>query len=174
VFITKTYDSGVGRFIHSLVIKFHLLPREISLIEKQGTYDLSHDFAYPNALAMLLTKQLKEYDQKYNNRLSICSKYIGSFSLKNQLLNTALIRFPLRVTDPQKIRNVFVKQNIFLGKWYDQVIAPMGLDLEKVGYKKGSCVVAEDVSKHIINLPTTCSLKTAMSIVTTLIKLKAV
>ena len=59
----------------------------------------------------------------------------------------------------------FAKRNIFFGSWYSQPVAPKELLLEKVGYIMGSCPVAEQINKEIINLPTLITEKEAEGIV---------
>ena len=80
-------------------------------------------------------------------------------------MNSPLLRYPLLVENRNLILQKARRQNIFLGKWYDQVVAPKDLDLERVEYKLGSCPVAEGIGKKIINLPTNITLKKAEEIV---------
>ena len=58
------------------------------------------------------------------------------------------------VENPSEIIEEAKKYGVLLGNWYHNVIDPEGVDLEAVGYKRGSCPKAEYVAKHIINLPT--------------------
>ncbi len=66
-----------------------------------------------------------------------------------------LIRFPLFFTNPETVVAAAKKKNIYLGRWYDQVIAPKELPLNKLHYIPGSCPIAESICKGIVNLPTT-------------------
>jgi hypothetical protein len=65
-----------------------------------------------------------------------------------------LIRFPLLIENRDKILQNLAKKNIFLGRWYDSLVAPKDFPLDKVGYRWGSCPLAEAVCQKIINLPT--------------------
>ena len=164
--IKSTYDSGFGKLLHKIINMTKILVPEISSIEKNGTFDMLLDKAYPNALAILLHRQLTKFEQIRKLRASICDIY--SKNLKNQSLkikNSSLIRYPILVNQPQKMLDKASKQNIFLGKWYDQVVAPKSVSLEKVKYKNGSCKVAENLCQHIISLPTTISKKDAYKII---------
>ena len=68
-----------------------------------------------------------------------------------------LIRFPLLAENRDELIKKLKEKKIFLGKWYDQVVGPNDLDLNRVKYKLGSCPVAEEICKKIINLPTNIS-----------------
>jgi dTDP-4-amino-4,6-dideoxygalactose transaminase len=164
--IKSTYDSGLGKLLHRIINLTKILVPEISTIEKNGTFDMTLNKAYPNALAILLHHQLKKFEQVREHRASICDIY--SKNLKNQSLiikNSSLIRYPVIVNQPQKILDKASEQNIFLGKWYDQVVAPKSVSLENVKYKLGSCPIAEKLCQHIINLPTTIGIKDAYKII---------
>ena len=164
--IKSTYDSVLGKLLHRIVNLTKILIPEISIIEKNGTFDMLLDKAYSNALSILLHHQLKKFEQLRKLRASICDIY--SKNLKNQSLKikgSSLIRYPILVDQPQKILDKASKHNIFLGKWYDQVVAPKSISLENVKYKQGSCSVAEYLCQHIVNLPTTISIKDAYKII---------
>ena len=164
--IKSTYDSGLGKLLHKIINLTKILVPEISAIEKNGIFDRLLDKAYPNALAILLHHQLKKFEQLRKLRASICDIY--SKNLKNQSLkikDSSLIRYPILVDQPQKILDKASKHNIFLGKWYDQVVAPKFISLENVKYKQGSCPIAENLCKHIVNLPTTISIKDVYKII---------
>jgi len=45
------------------------------------------------------------------------------------------------------------------------MIKPKSVSLDSVRYKQGSCPVAENLSRHIVNLPTTISIKDANKII---------
>ncbi|MCK4891157.1 MAG: DegT/DnrJ/EryC1/StrS family aminotransferase, partial [Candidatus Pacebacteria bacterium] len=47
-----------------------------------------------------------------------------------------------------------LKNHIILGDWFPQAIGPIEIDMEKSGYQKDSCPVAEKVSSMCVNLPT--------------------
>ena len=164
--IKSTYDSGLGKLLHKMINLTKILVPEISVIEKRGVFDVILDKAYPNALAILLYHQLKKFERIRKLRASICDIY--SKNLENPTLKgvpLSLIRYPILADVPQKILDKASKQNIFLGKWYDQAVAPKSVSLDSVRYKQGSCPVAENLSRHIVNLPTTISIKDANKII---------
>ncbi len=172
VFIKTTYDFLIGKYIHYIVTKLQILTPEISQKEKNGQYDVILDKAYPNGLAILLDHQLKKYEQVQNNRALICDFYQNSLQKQWKLeignWKLPLIRFPLLMNNRDQFIKSAAKQNIYLGTWYDQVVAPKSVNLSKMKYKQGSCPVAEDACNKIINLPTLISQNDAQKIVTML------
>ncbi len=187
MFIKSTYDLYIGKLIHKIAILSGLLIPEITAKEKEGEYDTLLEKGYPNGLAALLSHQLKKFEQINKNRPIINAIYIRRFNevssrtcfgISEQMLNpasqrgkqvqhdkSALIRFPLLITNRDDVLVKLRKQNIYLGKWYDQVVAPRDLDLKRVGYKSGSCPKAEEICKNIINLPTNISEEEARKII---------
>jgi perosamine synthetase len=157
-FITKlTYNIYLGKILHFFSQKFNLLIPEITKKEKAGEYDHFFDKKYPNALAILLLNQLKRLDKIQNQRKKMVNFYLKNLnnvtSYKLQVTGS-IIRFPLLIENRDKILQNLAKKGIFLGRWYDSPVAPKGFPLDKVGYKWGSCPVAEAVCQKIINLPT--------------------
>jgi dTDP-4-amino-4,6-dideoxygalactose transaminase len=161
VLIKSTYDLYIGKMLHKLINWFNLLVPEITLNEKRGEYDQILNKAYPNALAILLYHQLNKFEQVQENRAKITAFYTKNLSknFKFQISNfkLSLLRYPILVNNRDFILKKAAKKNVFLGKWYDQVVAPKSLDLKKVGYESGSCPVAEIICQKIINLPTNIS-----------------
>ncbi|TAL77019.1 MAG: DegT/DnrJ/EryC1/StrS aminotransferase family protein, partial [Bacteroidetes bacterium] len=159
--IKSTYEFYLGKILHRICNSFGLLIPEITEKEKAGNYDSSFNYAYPNALAILLYHQLKKFEQIQKNRTKIVNFY--NQQLKNvtsymlHVTDQPLLRYPLLV----KNRNLTLiktrAENIFLGTWYDNPVAPKGINLERVGYKLGSCPAAEEICNKIINLPTNVS-----------------
>jgi dTDP-4-amino-4,6-dideoxygalactose transaminase len=140
-----------------------LLVPEISNKEKRGEYDDYFDKAYPNALAILLLHQLNKLDRKNKTRQKAVKIYREA--LKGKIKdNYHLARFPVLVKDRSKVMEEGRRYGIYFGKWYTQPIAPAALNLEKVGYERGSCPEAEFICDHVINLPTNVSEETAKDI----------
>ena len=164
--IKSTYDFYIGKILHKLLNSFNLLIPEITLKEKAGEYDKIFNKAYPNALAILLLHQLKKFEQIQKQRARICKYYSGVIlnSTTLRMTERGLIRFPLLLNNRDKTLALARKSNIFLGKWYDQVVAPKDLNLDSVGYKSGSCPKAEEISRKIINLPTNISEREAKKV----------
>ncbi len=164
--IKSTYDIYLGKILHKILNSSGILSQEITSREKNGQYDPLLDKAYPNALSILLLEQLKKFEQTKANRARITAYYDKNSKLRTMNYGfSPLIRYPLLVDKRSEALQKAANFNIFLGKWYDQVVAPKELDLNRVGYKAGSCPVAEEVCKKIINLPTNITIKDAERII---------
>ncbi len=170
--VKSTYDIFyLGKILHKMLDKFGLLIPEITSKEKKGRYDELFNKAYPNALSGLLLHQLQKFDRTQQQRAKICRVYSRFLKKSNQQLvinNRPLIRFPLLVNNRDEILAYAKERNIFLGTWYDQIVAPKELDLGRVEYKSGSCPKAEETCQKIINLPTNISVNEAERVVNTL------
>lgn len=152
VFIKATYDSGLGKAIHKILNSAHLLIPEISTKEKNGSYDAQYAGAYPHALAVLLMHQLKKYAKTSQKRLTNAKRYEQSYA-HNHRSNYPVTRYPIIRQDRDAIRNTAAGKNIYLGTWYDQVVAPKQIRLDTVQYTLGSCPTAESICAKILNLP---------------------
>ncbi|OGK13072.1 hypothetical protein A3C98_03105 [Candidatus Roizmanbacteria bacterium RIFCSPHIGHO2_02_FULL_37_15] len=183
--IKSTYDIYFGKILHKILYKLKLLIPEITEKEKSGYFDESFNKAYPNALAILLLHQFNKFEQIQQQRLKICQVYSGQISkyqylISKQIANHQvppikhpLIRFPLLARNRNAILSNLKKYKIYLGKWYDQAVAPKELELSRVGYKRNSCPVAEEICQKIINLPTNISERDAIKIIKKLARIKS-
>lgn len=171
--IKSTYDIKIGLTLHKLFKSINLFVLEISQLEKGGKFDQLLNKRLPNGLAILLENQLKRYPIVQQTRSKITNLYNRhlkkTINYKLQTMNSSLIRYPLLVENRNLILQKARRQNIFFGTWYDQVVAPKGLSLDRVEYKQGSCPVAEGICKKIMNLPTNISLESAKRIVDILV-----
>jgi len=152
--IMPLYELGLGKILLVLLQKLHLLSFPVYPEEKQGGQPSVFPAKYPNALAILLLKQLKKLDRFTTQRREICRMY-G--------VDKPYLRFPKLVDDPEKIIAKAKKQGILLGNWYHHVVDPVA-----VGYKTGSCPKAEEAAKRIINLPTRISTRDAKQVLNAL------
>jgi dTDP-4-amino-4,6-dideoxygalactose transaminase len=82
------------------------------------------------------------------------------------------LRFPVEHPRAAEIIRAARREGIYLGDWYKEVIAPTGTDLAKMRYQQGSCPVAEEAAKRVLNLPThpRCSLYEAKKVVDCLLR----
>jgi len=156
--IKLTYSLFIGKLLHKIVNILGLLIPEITSREKQAVYEANFNKGYPNALAILLLYQLEKFSRIKKNREEIFAfyqRYLRSIPKEIFKRNpTSLIRYPVLLKNRDFIIRQMAQKNIFLGQWYNQVVAPRGFSLKKVGYKISSCPTAEKLSQEIINLPT--------------------
>jgi len=166
-FIKSTYNIFIGQLIHKILNIFNLLSKEISEKEKKGRYDSLFDKAYPNALAILLLHQLRKSESIQQERINIINYYNKNISISQFPFSKPIpfLRYPILIDNRDLLVELARRQGIFLGLWYNQVVAPKALNLKKVYYNKGDCPVAEEICNRIVNLPTLINEKEARQIV---------
>jgi len=166
-FIKSTYNIFIGQLIHKTLNIFNLLSKEISEKEKKGRYDSLFDKAYPNALAILLLHQLRKSESIQQERINIINYYNKNISISQFPFSKPIpfLRYPILIDNRDLLVELARRQGIFLGLWYNQVVAPKALNLKKVYYNKGDCPVAEEICNRIVNLPTLINEKEARQIV---------
>ncbi len=145
-----------GKVILVVLQKLHLLSFPVSQKEKAADKTELFVRKFPNAPSVLALSQLRRI-QKFNHaRRETAKRYIAEFKSNNLTFSTVVpyLRFPLLVENREYVLSYCRKRNIFLGKWYAEVIDPKGVSLQNVQYKKGMCPKAELFARKIINLPT--------------------
>src|SRR3989344_152477 len=152
--ILKTYDFwGVGKLLHGISRRFKFFDQVITIEEKRGQKPATFYHGLPQPLANLAAFQLVKLDAIIAHRRMLARFYSESLDSKFDVSSTYL-RFSLLVSDPDGLRQLAARQNIYLGDWYDQVVAPKTVNLTAAGYTLGSCQRAEKISRQIVNLPT--------------------
>lgn len=141
---------GLGKIALVFLQKFGFLSKAVAPEEKRGEKPVHFAYRFSPALAYLLVQQLDKLDHFTNRRQEIVKKYIVALSGPTN----ALLRFPLQRKDASALRKAAQGQHILLGDWYDSPLVPSDSDNSIFGYHPGSCPVAEEVGKEIVNLPT--------------------
>lgn len=153
-----TYKIKIGKLFLALAKKFSLTGRIIFNSEKKGDRNDFYPAKLANSLAHILLKQIDYIDEFNSHRKKIAKFYFENIRNKNILTNfdknCLYLRFPLQVENPDFILKQASKKGIILGDWYNNVIAPKDIDLEKTTYVIGSCPKAEKKAAQTINLPT--------------------
>ena len=156
------YFFNIGKIIMRVSGKLNLTPRAYSKEEKSNERPPNFPAKMPNALAKIALHQLKLVNKFNDHRIDVAKLY------QEKLAGNKNISIPGQDSDVKNIylwytilvenKKEFIenakKNHIILGDWFPQAIGPAEVDLEKAGYKKGSCSVAEDVSSKCVNLPT--------------------
>ncbi len=162
-FILPTY-SFCGKYFLVLFQWLKILSKAVHWKEKKGKIPSYFPKRMPNALALLALNQMKKLDRFNCHRKKISSFYykkIGSFELPVSFpeRENIFLRFSVKSQKAHKIIRRAWDKNILIGDWYTSPVAPDDTQLEKVGYKKGSCPEAERLSKITFNLPTHISIR---------------
>ncbi len=158
--ILPLYNLIVGKIILFILINLRILSKPVYIDELTGRKPKVFPFKYPNALAILLLKQLIKLEV-YNDR----RRKIADFYYKNLIKNENIVlpqtisgsiylRFNMLMRNAQNVIEKAKKDGVILGNWYHNIIDPNGVEFEKIGYSLGSCKKAEDFATQSINLPT--------------------
>ena len=156
------YFFNIGKIIMYLSSKFGIITKAYTKEEKMNQRPENFPAKMPNALAKIALHQMKLINKFNNHRIGVAELY------KEKLSNNKNIRLPESTLESKNIylwytilvknkKGIIAKANehhIILGDWFPQVVGPIEVDLEKAGYQKGSCLVAEKVSSQCVNLPT--------------------
>jgi perosamine synthetase len=128
----------------------------------EGMNRLPDAYPYPSRLAAAQARiglsQLAALDANLRHRRTIArwlEDRIGWYgeALPAPLEEQAWLRYSFLVRD----RDEFVRRfgaRMDLGIWFPTVLFGRETDTEAVGYRAGSCPVAERAARHIVNLPT--------------------
>ncbi len=155
------------------VLSFFKVPlfavcNRLGLTYKTSDIELSGDFPpkYPQKLSSFLLifgiLQLKDIEQINGKKKQICSVYYDYFAgidgikmIQND--SYVMVRFPIWFDEyvlQQKIDEIkkdMLKHKIYFGEWFNAVVHPAGS--YAYGYSTGQCVVGEQLTQRIINLP---------------------
>jgi perosamine synthetase len=157
-----TYNLfSLGKVIMFATTKMKILNRAYSEVEKNGKFDAEGQKKMPNSLARIALNQMS-YIEKFNkHRIEIAEYYeknIKESDFYKQSINfenkNIYLWYTILVNKKRKMIKEAAKSNIILGDWFPQAIGPESVDLEKAGYQKGDCPIAEEISAACINLPT--------------------
>jgi dTDP-4-amino-4,6-dideoxygalactose transaminase len=170
----KTYRFG-GILLIGIAKTFGITSKAVQSQEKQGIRPTFALKRMPNALALLALRQLKKLECFNSHRQSLAKLYqelLSPLQISSQLSSLTSRDLPInRLTDQpinqsihlrytiwtdkrEEIYTACKKEGILLGDWYDTVIAPRGVNYEKINYHQGSCPNAERIAKGTLNLPT--------------------
>ncbi len=147
VIIKSTYDVAlIGKALHWLSEALHILPRELSVGEKAGQFNLQMAGLFPNAFAYLLMAQLKNLDALQDLRKKNVGEYNDAFHSTNH--DQPLSRYPVLIPKRDELMLELKRKQIYLGRWYHKLVSPVGV-----------CPVADSIKDRVINLPTHVSTK---------------
>jgi len=146
----------------ALIIIFRFL----GLIKKQAStetlnFDLSMIKKMSQVQMLLLINQLSKLKYINKHRESIVDIY--KKNLKKEFRfnsnHNLLLRYPLLLSNRQEVKERILKEKIIIGNWYSTPVHPLKTQLDRVGYKNGSCINAERTGEHVMNLPTSIETK---------------
>jgi len=153
---------NLGKIIMHISGKLNLTPRAYSKEEKSNERPPNFPAKMPNALAKIALHQLKLVNKFNDHRIDIAKLYQEKLAGNKRIsipgqdsdVKNIYLWYTILVENKKEFIEKAKKDHIILGDWFPQAIGPAEVDLEKAGYKKGSCPVAEEVSSKCVNLPT--------------------
>lgn len=158
VIVLRTYTFfSLGKIILVILQKLHILSFPVTASEKTGKNEKFVFQRLPNALSRMALQQLRKLEHYNKKRKNFSKIYIKE--LKNYVLTIpyadpiSFLRFPILSSHRDSIMDYLKEKNIYVGKWFSEVIDPKDVDMKKVYYRKGSCPMAEKMAAEIINLP---------------------
>lgn len=161
--ILPLYTLGLGKILLVILQKLGLLSYPVYPEEKLGGQPVDFPSRYPNALSLILERQLRKLDRFIAEREAVALYYMHALHhpVPPNDIKPGFLRYPILVAKPDRIMSEAKTAGILLGNWYRDVIAPHGVDMSVAGYTTGSCPAAEKAAMRIINLPTRISLSDA-------------
>jgi dTDP-4-amino-4,6-dideoxygalactose transaminase len=151
--------NNLSKNLMILIRKLNLAVLEISKKERKGSTELFSITKMPNVFAKIALNQIKKLFKLNDHRKIISDLYLKEGIIPYGEVPTNsyefyYLRYPLISTERKKIIEYFKKFNIYLGNWYDSVLAPINKRLDRFGYYYGMCPNAENLTYSIFNLPT--------------------
>ncbi|MBU4078407.1 aminotransferase class I/II-fold pyridoxal phosphate-dependent enzyme [Patescibacteria group bacterium] len=149
---------GLGKYKLVALQRLGILSKAVHKMEKQGKMPKYLFKKMPNALALLGLHQFEKLE-KFNKHRYEIAKIYKQFErvapVQEYIEKRVFMRYSVFVENSDEILEKFKKKGIYLDDgWRKSVVVPIGTNLEKMGYIKGSCPVAEEVADKILNLPT--------------------
>jgi perosamine synthetase len=109
----------------------------------------------------LLEKKLGGIQRIIDHRIWITSLYekmLRKRGIKTvelpEYYRTVFLRYPVLVKDKAKVLKEARRNRIEIGDWFLSPVHPNLGGWDKIGYQEGMCPIAENMCRHVINLPT--------------------
>ncbi len=157
---------NIGKGFLIFCQQLRVLSKAVHWKEKRGRKPSYFPKKMPNALAILALKQLKKLERFNDHRKKIAAVYYdllkdSSWNLPYVPENRehVFLRFTLKSSKARETIKKAWASNILIGDWYTSPIVPDDTQLDKMGYQKGSCPNAEELSAMMLNLPTHINIK---------------
>lgn len=106
------------------------------------------------------SKQMAKVQTNIDHRRKMASLYDellrdAGFAVPEipEYMNPSLVRYPLRVSDKQKVIELAPAAKVEIGTWFECPLHPIETPMHLYDYKQGQCPEAEIASSEVINLP---------------------
>lgn len=163
--VAKKHYVPWGKALMVTLRQLKLSALEIEACEKKGVMSKNYIAKMPDELFVLLAKQLEKLERfnQQRQRLAQIYKKEGIFHFGASLpqAEPIFLRYPMFTLTPNKVIEKFKRRNIYLGNWYQSVLAPVQTRLDRFGYYYGVCPKAEKLALGSYNLPTNTDVRPA-------------
>jgi hypothetical protein len=138
--------------------KLSVLPLVINRSEKEGL--AAKGFTLPPELAERALMQLRDIHSVQAHREAVVGIYeriLGEAfapQVQREGCSRALLRYTIHHPQMNRIERLLRAEGVYLGRWYDTIVAPKDTKLDRIGYVNGSCPHSETLTHNIANLPT--------------------
>jgi perosamine synthetase len=157
--LTQPHLHRYTRPLYEAVGRRNPLPAATSAEERGGRRPPRYEQRLSNAQAALALRQLRRLDANVAHRRAVATLYesrLGPFGGTAPAAiagdEPALVRYPLRVVDRDAAVRAIAPVAV-PGRWFTSVLEEA--DAPALGgYAAGSCPIAEDGARHLVNLPT--------------------
>ena len=150
-----------GKYLLVIAQRLYLLSKAVHWKEKRGRKPGYFPKRMPNALAILACRQFEKLERFNAHRRKIAQLYATGlqqslYDLPGDLENreSIFLRYAIKHPRAHDIIRKFWRNNILIGDWYTNPVAPDDTRLDKLQYDEGSCPKAESLANVTLNLPT--------------------
>lgn len=155
------YFWGFGKLFLVGAQKLGILSMAVAKEERRGMRPNHIAWQYSPALARLLLLQLGRFSTDLARRQAIVQRYQAELGLPGISLpeisavsKPSWLRFPIQVEKRDALLAEARRHHMLFGDWYDAPLVPGDASLTAFHYTPGDCPVAEQVGRHVVNLPT--------------------
>ncbi len=147
----------IGSLIYAVLVRLGLLFYFSDELKTKRPTAYPYPCRLSQAQALLGLSQLEKLQVNLDHRRQIANwleqKIKWNGISPDEVNESTWLRYSFLIRDRKKFITAFEK-HFDLGVWFTSVVSGRQDDLQAVGYKLGSCPVAEYVVEHIVNFPT--------------------
>lgn len=157
VIFRKIYNTNWGSNLIKYLYQFDPINVVTSQKELSGLRPSWYPAKMPDILAKLALQEFSKIEGYNRQREKIAQTYFEKLKNWNLDLVGPHAGIYLRVVGLHPRAKAILEEaktkKLSFGNWYNSVVYPEGVHLARLGYRSGSCPVAEQVASQTINLP---------------------
>lgn len=157
IFFRRIHNRGWGANLVRYLYQYDSVNVVTSQKELSGLKPSWYPSKMPDLLASLALQEWDKIEQYNQSRTEIARVYFEKLKTANLKLIGPHDGVYLRLVGLHPRSAALLaeakKQKLSFGNWYNSVVYPEGVHLARLGYRSGSCPVAERVASQTVNLP---------------------